>query len=268
MARTTPGNYVPLDVNYARDAAVRAAGEAAELLYVRGLAYCKSARSDGFVPEYDLPVVAVGLRLVPRRVAALVSHGLWRPVDGGWIVRSWTKWNKPASTEEAFIEGQAKYGTKGNHERWHVGRGVTDPTCVHCSNPNRLPDREPDPRPESPIREGKGSTKAKALGRTRPPTTGVEDPTAQTVLGAWIDKQRRRPANSVIGQVGKHIKALLAEDFTSEQIASGLDAMDTRQLHPSTLPSLVTAAANVRSLRPAPAGQQTFADGTPMPWDR
>lgn len=277
MTRTTPGNYVPLDVNYARDAAIRAAGEAAELLFVRGLAYCKSARSDGFIPEYDLPVVAVGLRSVSKRVTALVSHGLWRPVDGGWVVRSWSRWNKPVAVETAFVETQAQHGSKGNHERWHAARGRIDSDCEYCTNPNRLPDPGPDRvadrTPESPIREGKGSTEAKASGRKRrAPDPEPEDPTAQTVVATWIDQQHRRPAGQVIGQVAKHVKALLAEDFTAAQIAEGLAAMDAKQLHPSTLPSLVSSVANgnVRQFsngRPA-SGQHTFADGTPMPWDR
>lgn len=159
MPRHTPGNYVPLDVNYPRDAAIRAAGDASELLFVRGLAYCKSTKSDGFIPDYDLEVVAVGLRGVPKRVAGLVTHNLWVREGNGHRVRSWDKWNQPVSSENAFLEGQSKAGTKGNHERWHSARGITDPACDWC-NPNRTPDRVPDPEPdrapESPLREGKG----------------------------------------------------------------------------------------------------------------
>jgi hypothetical protein len=279
MARTTPGNYVPLDVNYSSDPAIRAAGEHAELLFVRGIAYCKRTRTDGFIPDFDLPVVAIGLRSVPKRVAALVSHGLWRPVDGGWVVRSWSRWNKPAAVEAAFVSTQAEHGTKGNHERWHAARGIVDPDCEHCANPNRVPDPEPDGlpdrAPESPIREGKGSTKAKALGRKRPAPDPdhPEDPTAQTVVAGWIDRQRRRPAGQVVGQVAKQVKTLLAEDFTAEQIANGLAAMDAKGLNPSTLPSLVTSVANGNGIvRQLPGAQRPGyvshrADGQIPHWD-
>jgi hypothetical protein len=162
MARHTPGNYVPLDVNYPHDAAIRAAGEAAELLYVRALAYCKRVKTDGFVPSYDLPVVSIGMRSVPRRVAALVKHGLWTEEAGGYRVKAWGKWNKPVTSQEAFIEGQSEAGSRGNHERWHAKRGVVEPSCTWC-NPNRVADRvaesDPNRTPESPIREGKGREK-------------------------------------------------------------------------------------------------------------
>lgn len=160
MARHTPGNYVPLDVNYPRDRAIRKAGPDAELLYVRGLAYAKGARTDGLVPDYDLEVAAAGLRNVRRSVSRLVAERLWIKVDGGWQIRSWMSWNKPAAEEVAFQESQGQHGSKGNHERWHASRGITSPDCPHCSDPTPQPDRLPDPEPdrggESPIREGKG----------------------------------------------------------------------------------------------------------------
>ena len=93
MPRKTPGNYVPLDVNYIRDASIRRAGEPAELLYVRALAHAKGARTAGFIPDYDLDVVAVGMKGVPARVAALVRERLWVVSPGGWLVRSWDRWN-------------------------------------------------------------------------------------------------------------------------------------------------------------------------------
>ena len=262
MARSTPGNYVPLDVNYPSDAAIRMAGEAAELLFVRGLAYCKRTKTDGFIPEYDLPVVAVGLRSVPKRVAALVAHGLWTKESGGWRVRSWPKWNRPAAREAEFVEGQSKAGTKGNHERWHVGRNVTDSDCEWC-NPNRGPDRVADPEPESHPRiatkgrEGKGSTEAKASGRKRPPADPKPDDStpddAGVLVAWWIDRQTRRPPNTVVGQVAKHVGALLAEDFTPDQIRAGLTELLRKRLNPSTLPSLVNDVAN-RPLTAVPNG--------------
>lgn len=90
----TPGLYVPLDVNYVSDEGIRRAGAAAELLYIRGLAYSKRTQSDGFLPDYDLAVISVGLPTVREAVTALVERELWLVADGGWQIRSWRRWNE------------------------------------------------------------------------------------------------------------------------------------------------------------------------------
>ena len=95
-----PGLYVPLDVNYVSDEGIRRAGPDAELLFVRGLAYAKRTKSDGFLPDYDLPVIAVGLYGVEASIKALVSWELWEEEDDGWRIRSWDRWNPPGEEEE------------------------------------------------------------------------------------------------------------------------------------------------------------------------
>lgn len=158
MPRSTPGNYVPLDVNYARDAGVRLAGPNAELLFIRGLAYAKSARTCGFIPSYDLPVVGIGLKGVPTAVRALVRERLWLEVEGGWRIRSWGKWN---GTDDAFHDERSGSGTKGNHVRWHVKEGKSDPECEWCSEsspeslPESLSESLSDPTANRKGREGK-----------------------------------------------------------------------------------------------------------------
>ena len=171
MPRKTPGNYVPLDVNYIRDGAIRRAGEPAELLFLRGLAYCKGARTRGFIPEYDLDVVAVGMKAAPARVAALVQERLWVASPGGWQIRSWERWN-------GEDDGHVQAGAKGNHIRWHVNEGRPDPDCDLCSDsqadshrdshsdppatPEGITEGTPEGTPEGVSqgkgREGKGRT--------------------------------------------------------------------------------------------------------------
>jgi hypothetical protein len=128
-----PGQFVPLDVNYLRDRSIRRAGPDAELLYIRSLAHAKAGGTEGFIGDFDLEVVAVGLRNTPRRVSALVREELWVPVDDGWRIRSWEKWN--ATNEQVTAEKNAKRAAaiKTNHERWHVDSDRTDPRCPHCS---------------------------------------------------------------------------------------------------------------------------------------
>lgn len=136
MDKNIPGEFVPLDVHYPRDRAIRQAGEAAELLYLRGLAHSKAAKTHGHIPEYDLEVVGVGLKRLPFRVDALVREGLWEPTDEGWKITGWFKWNKsPEQLNEIAAHRQAA-GIKGNHDRWH-GPKHRKPDCPHCQEETR-----------------------------------------------------------------------------------------------------------------------------------
>lgn len=91
------GSYAPLSAHYYKDDAIAAAGERAELLYVRGLAFCADVLKNGFISDTQLSrFVGVGMRDADRRACALVQNGLWSRDDerGGYVVRSWEKWNQ------------------------------------------------------------------------------------------------------------------------------------------------------------------------------
>lgn len=100
MARPkSKGAYVPLAAHYFMDDAILEAGPDAELLFVRCLSFLASVPSDGFITERQVrTIVGLGLRGVPKRLEKLLDVGLLEAVDGGFVARSWQKWNK--STEE------------------------------------------------------------------------------------------------------------------------------------------------------------------------
>lgn len=131
MARKIPGEFVPLDINMPRDSSIRRAGPDAELLYIRGLIYLKMADSDGFIPDFDLEVVAVGLKRTKEAVTALVREGLWLDGVGGWTCKAWLKWN--LSQEEQAEEKERKRigALKSNHKQ---GRHeAPDRDCPLCA---------------------------------------------------------------------------------------------------------------------------------------
>jgi len=128
----TPGTYVPLDINYLRDPAIRKAGPDAELLYLRTLAFIKGAGTDGVLYEWDLPVVAVGLKLPEKRVSALVKNGLWERVEDGWYVKSWTKWNMTQDEIQKDRAAKRAGAVLTNHKKNH--KDESDPSCPHCSD--------------------------------------------------------------------------------------------------------------------------------------
>jgi len=99
MARAkSNGPYAPLGATYYRDDAILEAGEAAELLFVRCLAFNADSSSDGFITERQmLLVVGMGLADVPDRIATLVEVGVLEKMAGGYLVRSWLKWNRSSA---------------------------------------------------------------------------------------------------------------------------------------------------------------------------
>lgn len=73
-----------------------------------------------------------------------------------------------------------------------------------------------------------------------------DEPTAQVILGEYLDRCAKRPPGAVVGQLGKIIKVLLAEDIDPDDIRRGLAAWMAKGLHPSTLPSVVNEVMNTR----------------------
>lgn len=87
-----------------------------------------------------------------KHVAALVSVGLWDASDGDWQFHDWDDYNESAEAAEAVKVAEREAGRRGNHERWHVKRGVVAKSCPFCvgyptgdeSGGNRVPDASPD----------------------------------------------------------------------------------------------------------------------------
>lgn len=100
------GSYAPLSAHYYKDDAIDEAGLDAELLYVRGLAFCADILSDGFISDRQLVrFVGVGMDDAPERAKRLVAADLWERTDGGYRVRSWLGWNR---SREEITQRQAK----------------------------------------------------------------------------------------------------------------------------------------------------------------
>lgn len=96
------GSFAPLSAQAWTDDALAEAGEAAELLYFRGLSFSAYVLRDGLVTESQLiRMVGHGMKDAKKRADRLCAVGLWVRVDNGYVVRSWLKWNR--SKEE--IEG-------------------------------------------------------------------------------------------------------------------------------------------------------------------
>lgn len=98
MASRRTGAYGKLLANYSEDDAVIEAGEKAELLFVRGIAFNSDSDQDGFITDAQVVrVVGAGFRDAAARAETLAKVGLWIREDGGYLVRSHTKINGTAA---------------------------------------------------------------------------------------------------------------------------------------------------------------------------
>lgn len=108
------GSYAPLSSRYYKDDAIAQAGERAELLYVRGLAFCAEVLEDGFISDIQLTrFVGAGLSGISSRATKLVQHDLWARDDerkGYWVI-TWLKWNQ--SRDEITEKLQKDTARKG-----------------------------------------------------------------------------------------------------------------------------------------------------------
>lgn len=118
----------------------RKAGKAAMGVWVLAGSWSMDNGTDGFVPEDVLSRWGT-----PADARKLVTAGLW-DVDEwegekGWRFHDWSRFQPSAAVTAARQAAEHEAGVRGNHKRWHVGRGISDPDCEYCY---RVPDRDPD----------------------------------------------------------------------------------------------------------------------------
>jgi hypothetical protein len=167
--------------------------------------WCGANKTGGFIPlevieEWDDDAEVLAMRLV--------AAGLWSEDEvggeAGYRFHDWADQNPNG-------EDPGDYGRRGNHIRWHAGRGVIDPTCDLCP-PDDRPDIPPDDRPDIP-RDQRGDIR---VDSSRP------DPPRPRITKGWresarllIDRDKRTE-----GQVRWIIDWCQADEFWRSNILS------------------------------------------------
>lgn len=91
--------------------------------------WCSRNRTDGHVV-----VASWTKRGTPAARRELIAAGLVEDdLAGGVIVHDWDDWQRTAEQIEEFKQRKRDAGAHGAHERWHVKRGLRDPSCEYCN---------------------------------------------------------------------------------------------------------------------------------------
>jgi len=178
---TRLGPYVPLSANYADDDAILAITPMAELLFLRALAFAKRLPNDGYLTTAQVERCAYKLPKLDKLVAELVTNSLWTPVDGGYVIKSWLKWN---------LSNEQLGRTRAKDRQRKAAASTPDGDAESEPHPARNPARvaaesgTPPPRnpPDSAEESAHPSAQAGALAR-RP------DPTRQDLTGTDLTQE-------------------------------------------------------------------------------
>lgn len=105
------GPFAPLSAHYYKDDAILRAGEKAEVLWCRGLAFQSEQLRDGLITDAQLDLIAVGLTAVKSRARRLCEVGVWERVEGGYNIRAWLRWNQSREEIDQAVERDARRKT-------------------------------------------------------------------------------------------------------------------------------------------------------------
>lgn len=234
------GSYAPLSAHYYKDDAIADAGEGAELLYIRGLAFCADVVEDGFISETQLQrFVGVGMRDAGKRAARLVEVGLWLKEAGGYRVKAWLKWNR---SKQDIVELQRKDTgrkvSKPNEEPPEPPdedeESERNPNGIQSESTRNGADRPNGVQTDSTLARGLHSHShsqiEKSAGADAP---GAAAPTvnAGSIVGAWVEAMTAngvKPTAGMRGQVGKLATELLNAGNDPAKVLAAAQAAGTK----------------------------------------
>lgn len=205
--------------------------DAAFRLLVTMWCWCSRHRTDGFVPTATWTK-----RGTARARSALLAAGLARPVEGGVQMHDYLEHQRSAAEIAELKERRREAGSKGGK----VKAGHLASARDGAKQSAKQMPKQTRSKPVADTEEVPNGT-----SQTDPPGGG-EPPhdTAGTIIAEYIERCPGRPVGQVLAQLGKHIKAMLAEGVDPDDIRRGMAIWMRKDHHPSVLPSIVNSVIN------------------------
>lgn len=211
-------------------------------LHVLANTWTNKQKRVGFIPATVPAVLLADRKRASKWAALLEKHGLWDAADGGWEIHDASDYRESAkrSTPGTPAEVSAKRriaGSKGGkttQQRKQTGEQVVQQNQANGAANKQLAG--------SPVVKASNE----ALTPVPVPTTsGEAGPNGGLLIAEYIRGCNRRPPDSIVGQLAKHVGQLLEQGFDPAHIREGLTRFRAKgDVHPSTLPSFVNGVAN------------------------
>ncbi len=203
-------DWCKLDTTYYHDGALLRAGEAAEILFMRCIAYSGAKETRGRVPRHVLPLLTPSRSA--SRVSALLREKLLVEDGDDFVIRSWDKWQAGLDSEsdrrrkEREKKAKQRAAVPGTAGDTSPGQSPESPeTC-----PGDSPAMSPPLEVEGELEGSKPSAAAppRALSIARDPIG------TQAVVAAYLEGAENadlpKPEKTLVSRVGKQAKAMLA----------------------------------------------------------
>lgn len=261
----------------------RRAGLEAMGLWTLAGSWCADNLTDGFVPADVVWRWTGGMEAAELLAKQLVAAGLWHEDeedgDRGWRFHDWSDVQKTREQVLSQREKRAEAGRKGGI-RSGASRRATSPPDASPSPGGEAPTRataedpaeafaqasaeasasalleaQLNPVPSRPVPNPSAPTERAAEPPHRPTSAELED-SGGKLVARWIEASAPgRPPGRLIGQLGKELKAMLAEGIPYADVEAGLDAWHAKGLHPSAVASVVHELRTAHARRSTPPRQ-------------
>lgn len=108
-------SYAGIDCSFPFHPKIRALSDAEYRVHSTAIIYCNEHLTDGLVGR-DVVDMFKGYK--PKVVQGLVTRGLWRLHDDGWMIHDYLDWNKSRDQVEAMKAAKSRAGRAGATSRW------------------------------------------------------------------------------------------------------------------------------------------------------
>lgn len=225
------------------------AGDEALGMWVRAGAWCMRYLTDGFVPDWWVKQQPRGTAKAKRLADAGLWHRSEHEDEKGWQFHEFTGNGRQDSRAQIEADRE-KWRQKKAAQRMSPGDTQRDKQSM---SPGDTPPMSPGDSlhvtrdPTQPIKNSGYLESASPDSTSREPRSAPIRPDANRLVAENVPKTH--PA-AVLTELRLQASALLNEGFAPELVAEALRLWTTKNVHPKTLPALLSEVLN-RANKPA-----------------
>lgn len=208
--------WVKLDDAFFRHDKARSAGKDGRALFVASLCYSADRRSDGFIADTHLGVLAAEAEVRTAVAKVLIEVGLWERVEGGYHVHDYLDYQPSADEVEQRRLKRAEAGSKGGTRAAQTRAKRQASATASATAKSQQPPKQPASKPATPLPLTDCST-----SNLTPAEASPSAEVARSVVTAFWESSDPRPAVKFIALV-KIAEVFIEAGWTEPQLLAGL----------------------------------------------